>query len=38
MQKRIPRELKKEIYGVLEELVEQGIRNSPKLYGNLIRE
>ena len=38
MQKRIPQELRGEIYEILDELVEQGVRNSPRGYGSFINE
>ena len=36
MQKRIPKQLKAEIYDVLEELVEQGVQSSPRSHGGFI--
>ena len=38
MQKRIPQELKGEIYEILEVLVKQGVRSTPLSYGILIRD
>ena len=38
MQKRIPPELKGEVYEILDVLVQQGVRSRPLTYGALIRD